>query len=312
MGSSCAVVSGCEMACFRPFSVYSKAYPGKGITLDPRKGFGELPFKLPCGQCIGCRLDRSQEWATRLHHEATLHESNAFLTLTYSDVFLPDDYSVSVREMQLFLKRLRKFCEPVKVRFFACGEYGERNYRPHYHLLLFGYDFPDKTLWRRAPSGELLYRSKSLEKLWPFGHSEIGAVTLASAGYVARYVVKKVGGELAESHYNRVHPHSGECVSVRPEFVVMSTRPGIGRGWFDKYSGDAFPSDFLVVDGRKRPVPRYYSKMLAEKEAFLVVVNRKKKALVRADNNTPERLLVREEVQQLRAKKLKRSMEEES
>lgn len=250
-------------------------------------------------------MDRAKDWAARLHHEAKLHEAKSFLTLTYNDAFLPDDYSVSVRELQLFMKRLRKAL-PVKVRFFACGEYGDKKGRPHYHVLLFGYDFPDKTLWRRSPAGYLLYRSKELEKLWPFGNSEIGEVTYQSAGYVARYCLESVNGEMAEDHYTRVHPLTGQVLRVRPEFIIMSTRPGIGRGWFDQYGSDAFPSDFLIVDGHKHPVPKYYKKQLAEKDAFLVVVKRKKKALEHSANNTPERLLVREEVQHLKALQLKR------
>lgn len=146
-------------------------------------------------------MDRARDWGTRIAHEATLHEASSFLTLTYRDESLPLDGGLEVRAVQLFLKRLRKKLEPARVRFYACGEYGDSNARPHYHILLFGYDFPDKTVWRKSSSGFLLYRSKILEELWPFGHSEIGSVTPATGAYVARYCLKKVTGPPADDHY---------------------------------------------------------------------------------------------------------------
>jgi len=270
-------------------------------------------------------MDRSRQWAARIQHEASLHEENSFLTLTYSDQYLPDDYSICVRELQLFLKRLRKSIEPRKVRFYACGEYGEKNLRPHYHLILFGYQFPDLNVWRRSPTGFYLYRSPALEKLWPYGNAEIGQVTAASGGYVARYVIKKIGGDPAGEHYTRLHPLTGEIVQVKPEFATMSTQPGIGHNWFQKFEKDAFPSDFLVHDGNKIPVPRYYSRKLKDRfqnpgsdPAALVprddfspmLKKRKDHAKTQAHNNTPERLAVREEVAQLKLNRLTRELDE--
>lgn len=260
---------------------------------------------------MGCRLARAQDWATRIGHEAKLHEANSFVTLTYNDLFLPDNYSVSVRAIQLFMKRVRKAGH--KVRFFACGEYGEDNLRPHYHVMIFGYDFPDKKMWRKTGSGHLTYISEELAKLWPFGHHEIGNVQTESAGYVARYVMKKITGGAAAEHYRRVHPLTGEEVTVTPEFITMSTRPGIGAEWFTKYASDAFPSDFVIVDGQKKPVPRYYSKKLAASEDTLtplkVHVKRKEQSRLRAADNTPERLATRNESTLLRVARLKREME---
>lgn len=280
-------------------------WPLTGITIDPRKG--AVSVTLPCGQCIGCRLDRSQDWSTRLYHEAQLHEESSFLTLTFRDEDLPWDRSVSVRDVQLFMKRLRKAVG--RVRFFACGEYGEANQRPHYHILIFGYDFPDKVPWRLSPSGYPLYRSPMLEKLWPFGHCEIGEVTKQSAGYVARYCIKKVTGERARDHYTSVNPDTGEVAYLTPEFLVMSTKPGIGAGWYEKYSSDAFPSDFVTIDGSKVPVPRYYTKKLAEKELNQVKLKRLQRSIKHKSNNTPDRLAVREEIQVRRADLLKRDFE---
>jgi hypothetical protein len=209
------------------------------------------------------------------------------------------------------MKRVRKKLG-TKVRFFGCGEYGEDNLRPHYHIILFGYDFPDKKPWRQTGSGHITYRSEELETLWTFGHSEIGTVLLQSAGYVARYVMKKVTGKAAAEHYRRIHPVTGEQVSVSPEFITMSTRPGIGAEWFTLYAREAFPSDFVVIDGEKRPVPRYYAKKQALIDEQLmedVKTKRIDNAVSRSHDNTPERLATREEVTRLRVQRLRREME---
>lgn len=265
---------------------------------------------IPCGQCIGCRLERAQQWATRMHHEASLHEASSFVTLTYADHRLPSDGSVSVKELQDFFKRLR-YRVPQRLRYYACGEYGDQRGRPHYHAIIFGCDFDDKLPWRVSGSGYLLYRSRLLEEVWPFGHCEVGTVSHESAGYCARYCLKKVNGELAKAAYLRPHPVTGELHQVRPEFAVMSRRPGIGAGWYDRYKSDAFPSDFVIIDGGKRAVPRFYKKKLDEDETLRVNAARAMRAFKHADNNTPERLAVREELAHLRAGQLIRPLESE-
>lgn len=294
------------MPCFRPWRKHRQNKLTGEVWTD-------LPgLTLPCGQCIGCRLDRSRDWATRITHEAQMHDVNSFITLTYDDQHLPPRFSVEKREMQLFMKRLRMLIEPVRIRYYLCGEYGGQSNRPHYHAIIFGYDFPDKTLWRKTPAGYLTYRSRLLEQAWDKGLSEIGTVSVESAGYVARYVTKKITGDQADEHYQRVNPVTGEIWRVEPEFALMSSRPGIGRTWYDQYSSDAFPDDFVVINGEKRSVPRYYKKQLEasnERAAFDVTVNRLQSAVRHLDNNTPERLAVREEVQELKALSLKRNLE---
>lgn len=268
---------------------------------------GALAFQLPCGRCIGCRIAKARDWSTRMKHEASLHSENSFLSLTYEDRQLPEDGSISKRAIQLFLKRLRKELSPVPLRYFACGEYGDRSWRPHYHAIIFGYAFlHDRRLWRTSPKGYPLYRSETLERVWPFGHCEIGDVTTQSAGYVARYTMKKISGERAASHYSRPHPTTGEFFDVAPEFALMSRRPGLGAGWLDKYSRDAFPSDFVVVDGAKRNVPAYYKKKLGDMELLRLKTLRMQKLRKDAPNRTPDRLATREELQTIRVNQLKR------
>lgn len=297
------------MPCYHPLEAYPGGPRQSRVVFDPRQSYkGSVAFLLPCGRCIGCRIARARDWASRMHHEAQLHDENSFVTLTYEDRQLPADGSLSPRATQLFMKRLRKATD-VKLRYFVCGEYGDKTGRPHYHAIIFGYGFPDKTIWRSAPSGGHLYRSPLLERVWPFGNAEIGSVTHKSAGYVARYCMKKVTGDLAEDHYMRPHPVTGVVYRVQPEFARMSRRPGLGGAWFDKYAGDAFPSDFLIIDGSRRNVPAYYKKKLTELDQLKVKAQRMVQIRKSAVDRTPERLQVREELQTLRVTQLKRELE---
>lgn len=286
------------------------------LTFNPLKAINSTnPITLPCGQCIGCRLDRSEQWAVRCMNEAQMHEANSFITLTYSREHLPRDYSLHKREFQLFMKRLRLSIEPARIRFFACGEYGPQTLRPHYHALIFGYDFAsDRVLVRHNEQGDLIYTSEILSAAWLYqGRCELGDISYQSARYVAGYCMKKIGGKNAAEHYNRVHPDTGLRVQVEPEFQLQSNKPGIGSAWFDKFKTDAFPSDFLVVDGRQVMVPRYYFLKLREDERDALTRQRKLKAAAPARkwNRTSERLKVRAEVQAARIKSLKRNLKDD-
>lgn len=276
---------------------------------------------LPCGQCIGCRLERSRQWAMRCYHEASMYEENCFITLTYNDEHLPENKSLDVAHFQKFMKRLRKRFG-AGIRFFHCGEYGEKYFRPHYHACLFNFDFPDKKLWK-VNNNHRLYISESLSELWPFGFSTIGDVTFESAAYVARYIMKKVTGDAADSHYERVCLETGEVFNLKPEYTTMSRRPGIGKPWFDKYHKDVYPSDFVVINNKKLKPPKYYDTLEERYSDALkslgnvsyehtfdsIKDSRKMKATKFVDNNTPERLNVRESVQLARLKKLPRTLE---
>lgn len=137
---------------------------------------GEL--SLPCGRCTGCRLERSRQWAVRCMHEASQHKKNCFITLTFDSEHCPKDMSLDYRVFQLFMKRFRKRVHPLSIRFYMCGEYGELFGRPHYHALIFGYDFPDKAYYAKSGAGEDIYISRVLSDLWPFGLATIGECTL--------------------------------------------------------------------------------------------------------------------------------------
>lgn len=264
----------------------------RGIVFNPNKALNRTNFSLeiPCGRCMGCKLEKSKQWAIRCDKEAQLHEQNCFVTLTFSNEHLPVDYSVHPRHMQLFMKKLRKFIFPRKVRFYLGAEYGDENLRPHYHVILFGYDFNDKIFYERTPRGDVLYTSRNLSKLWPYGLCTIGAVTFESAGYTARYSTKKITGPKASDFYLRQHPLHGFICRVRPEFSLMSRRPGIGHGYAIKYQDEILRNDSVIVRGKELKPPRYFDQQHSEEEQLKLSEQRKEKYYARPKD---ERSLMR-------------------
>lgn len=305
------------MVCYSPLQGYrSRSAESSGkrkVVFTPNAGFKDLPVTLPCGQCTGCRLERSRQWAMRCYHEASLYNDNCFITLTYSDEFLPADNSLDLSAFQLFMKRLRKRFYP-GIRFFHCGEYGEDLGRPHYHACLFNFDFPDKELFS-IRNGQRYYTSSLLQELWPFGFSIIGDVTFESAAYVARYCVKKVTGYAADFHYSFIDPVTGEWKWRKPEYGTMSRRPGIGAKWLQQFCSDVYPGDFVVVRGVKMQPPRFYDGIyeLTNFDDFRRI--KRERRLVSPEvkaNNTPDRLRVRERVKKAQLSHLKRGYENET
>lgn len=286
------------MPCFSPIKAFRDS---SGALFFWHKAGTDESLLIPCGQCVGCRLERSRQWAVRCMNEASMHAENCFITLTYKDA----PSSLNYRDFQLFMKRLRKHFP--RVRFYMCGEYGEKGDRPHFHACLFGMNFPD-----RVKFGRSLYRSALLEKLWPHGYSSIGEVTFESAAYVARYIMKKVTGDDAIEHYAYgVDPDTGEVLTRTPEFCHMSLKPGIGAKWLEKYVTDVYPTGAMVVRGVESSPPRYYDKLFRR-------IDRKEFDYMKSDraaNVTPERhaensdsrLVVRKAVCEARVSRLKRN-----
>ena len=239
-----------------------------------------------------------------------MHDENSFITLTYDDDNLPWDGSLNKKHLQDFMKRLRWHFRHKTIRFFACGEYGEQLNRPHYHALLFNHDFHDKTLWSET-DGIRTYVSERLGQLWPWGFSTVGNLTWETAAYTARYVTKKKTGEQAKKHYWRMLATDLE-VQLEPEYATMSTKPGIGKTWFDEYQDDCYPSDYITSKGKKLRVPRYYDKLLAqhnELDLKHIKENRKRKAQNWAHECTPRRLKAREACAKARLNTLNRPLE---
>lgn len=286
----------------------------------------DMPIEVPCGQCVGCRLEKSRQWAMRCMHESKLHDDNCFVTLTLSDEALEKHgWSLNKDYVQKFMKRLRKkyiaknpysFKEEREnwenwqfkngVRYYYCGEYTDENKRPHYHILLFNHDFSDKEIFK-VENNNPLYTSKELNTLWPFGFSSIGSVTFESAGYVARYCMKKITGSSADNYYTR---DTGEI--VMPEFNEMSRRPGIGKKWYDKYKTDVYPHDYVVVKETKTRPPKYYDRQLQIDNPDMyedVKITREINSSKFNPDNTPERLIVREQCKIAQIERLNRNLE---
>lgn len=229
-----------------------------------------------------------------------MHESNCFVTLTYDDAHLPSNMSLNHRDFQLFLKRLRKL---TPIRYYMCGEYGSMTFRPHYHVCLFNVNFKhDQRLQQVTDTNSYIYSSPTLTKLWPLGQSTVGDLNWQSAAYTARYVMQKITGQAAAKHYgNRL-----------PEYNRMSLKPGIGAAWYDRFYRDVDTFDYLVVDGVKTPVPKYYDtlhKRRDQAEMEQTSLDRVAKAWPRWADQTPERLAVKNQVSLARISTLKRNLE---
>lgn len=297
------------MTCFHPISATYDRAAGAVFFSGRDLGRGD-PIQLPCGRCVGCRLERSRQWAVRCMHEASMHTDNSFITLTYDDAHLPSNGSLNYVDWQKFAKRLRR--RGVDFRFYMCGEYGDRTNRPHYHACIFGYSFPDRKLFRRTNAGSLIYRSDLLESVWPLGISSVGDLTFESAAYVSRYVMKKITGDLAKEHYKRVDVDTGEVFHVEPEFCHMSLKPGIGAAWFDKYKSDVYPHDHVVINGKEAKPPRYYDKLLKRTDCYDfddVKQQRIVDAIESWEDNTDQRLRDKETFLASRAGRYRRSLD---
>nr|CAI9749757.1 replication initiation protein [Microvirus sp.] len=267
--------------------------------------------EIPCGHCLGCRVQYSREWANRCLLEAQMHDSAYFVTLTYNDDHVPRSYyddpdtgeafqalTLRKRDLQLFFKRLRKAVVvrdgktdegSAGIRYFACGEYGSHTYRPHYHAIIFGLSLADLTVVKKTKLGDALYTSEWLQRIWSTSQSkggsaplmsvpEIGFVSVApctweTCAYTARYVVKKAQGQQQEFY---------DMHNIEPEFCVMSRRPGIGRPWFDAHPG-INPNDYINIateaGGKKFRPPKYYNRLydaeFPEKSAELKEIRRR-------------------------------------
>lgn len=260
-------------------------------------------------------------------HEASLHTLNCFITLTYDNEHLPEMGTLVKKDFQDFMKRFRKefvyapdytavsdfrLGSVARIRFFHCGEYGERFGRPHYHACIFGFDFPDKVYLGKR--GEFpVWRSSSLERLWSMGRSEIGSVSFESAAYVARYVLKKATGPLAKERYERVNIRTGEIGYLQPEYCTMSRRPGVGGEWLDRFSGEVFPSDSVLVRGRLVKPPRYYDsrfELVSPEVVAAVKAERKAGQLaVRYSEKSPLKLRVKRIVREAQVNLFGRGLE---
>lgn len=267
------------MRCTSPRTV---GFKSDGVTLcwSPKKANKEYAsFQLPCGKCISCRLEYARQWAIRCVHEASMHEKNCFITLTYSNENLKSDKLV-YSDFQKFMKKIRKLQnDPIGV--FVTGEYGEKTCRPHYHAILFNWSPPDPVLKYTSERGDRVFESKTLSDIWGLGIAEFGSVTIESAGYCARYAAKKL-----------VHGNDGtheyEPISKK------SSKHAIGKKWLEKNWKDVFNHGKIVLaNGQTCSIPRYYEKWFKENHPddyriFITTTKRETTELAQKRNNEIE------------------------
>lgn len=288
------------MTCFHPLKGvkyydkildrYSCTFKAKEIAKPSKHWIVCGDQHVACGQCLGCRLEQSRQWAMRCVCELSQHQTACFLTLTFDNEHLPENGSVSKEFFASWIKKFRekiryhtaiKIPRPGKkpelvggitIRFFGCGEYGDKRGRPHYHLIVFGFRPDDLKFLRLTRNGDTLYTSEFIADSWPYGFHTVGEVTFESCAYVARYVTKKYMGKAKQSHYGQ----------LEPEFTHMSRRNGIGYDWFQKYHKDVYPLDEFEFRGRLYKPPKYYDQLLRKldfEEYHSVKLNREEKFL---------------------------------
>jgi hypothetical protein len=241
-------------------------------------------------------------------HEKHTFPDAIFVTLTYDNEHLPANGTLVEDHFRLFMKRLRKKYKGIKsitmpngqiqnpIRYYMAGEYGSERGRPHYHAIIYNWRPHDEVMCKQTPVnkvGDEFFTSKQLVKLWSYGYVNYSEVTQESCNYVAQYIMKKVGGEMAQDHYKRyVEPYTdhetGEIldhIMLKPEFSAMTTQPGIGYFFYQKYPEMLHPDiDRTSVNSKKGikqvAVPRYYLKQLQktnEHQAHLVTEKRRDK-----------------------------------
>ena len=282
------------MTCYAPILAYrsgsvNEATGKRALQFTLSGSHTGVRQMLPCGRCIGCRIEWARRWAMRLLHESKSHRENSFVTLTYSDETLPYCGTLVKEHLQGFHKRLHNRLLDSRgygIRYYGVGEYGDISRRPHYHSIIFGYQFPDLKKYSVNGSGDTIYSSKLLEEIWGFGQCKVGAVSFKSANYVVRYCLKKVDGKKREYGHYVVYDAEGRPFERLPEFSHMSRRPGIASEYFDKYGDEIKKHDNVIVDGRPVPSNRYYDQKIEAVDPSAAELIKKKR---RANGNWSER-----------------------
>ena len=257
--------------------------------------------KLPCGQCLECRLEYSKQWATRCLQESKQHEDNVMLTLTYNNENVPkgqkidketgevsESLTLKKKDVQDFMKRLRKKYGK-GIKFYMCGEYGTSELgtkRPHYHIICFGLKVEDMKAYKKSKTDygtHLLYKSKTMDKIWNKGFVDLNEVNYETCAYVARYVTKKQKGKKSKEYY--------ELRGQVPEYTNMSK--GIGKEFFNQNKEKIYEKEKIWQKTKKGleeiKLGRYYDKLMEEDnpEALKKLKNERKQ---KAEEKTAELL----------------------
>lgn len=315
------------MPCNQPLPAWRTKSPNEngkyGVTFTAHLADTSRKLELPCGRCIGCRLEKARQWGIRMMHEAKLWPQNYFVTLTYNEAALPRTIqglpTLQPADFTLFMKRLRKHYSRFqgggagapaprphpardteqpgdRIRYYQCGEYGETTNRPHHHAILFNMPLPDLRpihAARARKDAHTLYTSAQLERLWGKGMVSVGRVTFETAAYVAGYVTKKITGPRAAEHYQgRV-----------PEYATMSRRPGIGSGFLLKYRDEIYEHDSVIIRGIEVAPPKAYDRIIERNDPDAYALVQLKRDLEPKRTKTHRELQAREANLKAKARK---------
>lgn len=276
------------MTCYRPQPAYQNFHFGQwsqpriiyptrvlagGVREYPRffGDFSDIQTKkprqrlitLPCGLCFGCRCDNSRSWSLRMMHEQRYHDETYFITLTYAPEYLPPDGNLRYKDLQNFMKRARhEFQSPSQpFKYFACGEYGDKNLRPHFHFASYSFRISDLRPLPNSKNGQY-FISESLRDCWQYGHVVVAPLEWQSAAYIARYVTKKMhGGNMR--YLDTFDPLTGEVDVYNHERASQSK--GLGKSFYHQHFDEIWANDGCLFN-RKYMVkpPRYYMKLLED------------------------------------------------
>lgn len=267
---------------------------------------------LPCGLCFGCRMDNSRMWALRMMHEARYHEDNYFITLTYADDALPAGSDLDYRDLDLFWKKARhEFQTPARpFKYFACGEYGDRTLRPHYHFAGFDFKIDDLRPFKQTASG-WYFLSERLREVWKHGHVIVAPLDWDCAAYISRYVTKKMHGA-TKRYKDTFDPETGEVHAYTVERAFQSK--GLGLPWYEANKDEVWNLDGCLFKGQYlvKP-PRYYYKRLQDEDPEKAALIRERRIADRGvvsqiDNDRDKELLYSMEARRLQLQTLKRSL----
>lgn len=277
------------MSCKRPIFAW-RSKEGRNsngkwpLSFKPQGGYSDMRVVIPCGKCIGCRLDYTLSWSLRLMQELSFYKDAIFATFTYEK----EPNGLIYSDFQKFFKRLRKYvsretnCSAPDIKYYVCGEYGDRLGRPHFHAIIYGLWPSDGIVWNRNDQGDWMYVSPQLEKLWSHGFVKYGRVSFNSCSYVAGYIRKKLYGERAAEY---VDVETGEL--RKPPFAYGSK--GIGKRWIEKYWSDVIRLGYMRYLGKVAPLPRYYEKYLEQNHPdSLLTYYRKRSKIILGKKDSPD------------------------
>lgn len=291
------------MTCLKPITAWKKRiadltqnpwdyYKDKKLRFkDPKNDKIWEKVQIACGHCLGCALDKSNTWATRIATEIKNHKENCFITITYNNENLPINengkMTLRKKDFQDFLKRLRYHINK-KILYFGCGEYGNTTYRPHGHFIIMGWKPQDLKLHSTSKSDKEIYTSEQLQKIWGMGFISVQEANYKTACYVARYVQKKAGLKPNKRHYTneltfdtKIDERTGEkfltthtkyqtetkdMLGREKEFILMSKKPAIGKTYLEQNKNKVIHNKGILLKVADnvvlKPIPRYFKKLL--------------------------------------------------